>query len=561
MKKYQHRLFAAMAAGIILLPLGLSHVDAPGAGVIPGPAIWLFVASLLWLLVGHARRMGLKTEPSFRACGILPLTGSLVFTTAVAGLHGAESDRPARPNILVITADDLGFQLGCYGDRVVTTPNLDGLAEEGMRFTKAFVTSASCSPSRASILTGLYPHQSGQLGLSHLGYSMKPGLPNMVNLLKKRGYRTGIIGKLHVEPMEDFPFDFAHQAHAPSRIPARVRRMCDAFFGGANGQPFFLYLNLFDPHGPFIRDIEGSPKVKISTEQAGIFPFLGEDTPQLRQRVANYLTSVNRLDEIVGVALASLKQHGLDDNTAIFFISDHGPPFPRSKVTCYEAGVHVPLIITWPGHFKTGVSSDMVSSIDLLPTVLELAGAPAVPGLPGRSMLPLLEGRRPVEWRQQIFTEYNSHEPRMINPRRAIREGNHKLIINLLSDPGLVWPEALTLEKLRTVQKEAGEGEFLELYDLENDPHEFNNLAGTPEWKDVQGRLLEALQQWRRETGDPMLDSAMLHSFLEEGMRAIDTEVIVAFLLEKQRKAIAGEDVPNPNTVSPGEIEELRTRQ
>ena len=476
-------------------------------------------------------------------------------------LVGLSARAEARPNILLITADDLGFQLGCYGDRVVTTPNVDRLAEEGMRFTSAFVTSASCSPSRSSILTGLYPHQNGQLGLSQLGYSMKPGLPNMVNLLKKRGYRTGIIGKLHVEPMEDFPFDFAYPDHAPSRMPARVRKMCDAFFGEAKDQPFFLYLNLFDPHGPFVRDIDGSPKMKISTQEAGIFPFLGEDTPQLRQRVANYLTCVNRLDEIVGVALASLKKHGLDDNTAIFFISDHGPPFPRSKVTCYEAGVHVPLIITWPGHFKTGVSNDMVSSIDLLPTVLDLAGAPAVPGLPGRSMLPLLEGRRPADWRRQIFTEYNSHEQQMINPRRAIREGNHKLIMTLLRDPDMVWPDALTLEKLRTVQKEAGDGEFVELYDLENDPHEFNNLAGQPEWKEVQDRLAQTLQEWRRETGDPMLDPAELHRFLKEGMRALDTELIVSFLLDKQHRAIAGEDVGNPNAVSPEEMEKLRASQ
>lgn len=463
----------------------------------------------------------------------------------------------ARPNVLLITADDLGFELGCYGDRVVTTPNLDGLAAEGVRFTNAYVTSASCSPSRSSILTGLYPHQNGQLGLSQLGYAMKPGLPNMVNLLKKQGYRTGIIGKLHVGPVEDFPFDFVQDAHEPSRSPSRVRRMCADFFDGAKDQPFFLYLNLFDPHAPFDRDIEGSPKAKISAQQAPDFPFLGKEAPQPKQKIANFLTCVNRLDEVVGAALGVLKERGLDGDTVIFFISDNGPPFPRAKVTCYEAGVHVPLIITWPEHFKSGVADELVSSIDLLPTVLELAGAPAVPGLPGLSLLPLLKGKT-VEWRQQIFTEYNSHEPRMINPRRAVREGRHKLIMTPLADPDLEWPEALPLEKVRTVQKDAGQGEFLELYDLEKDPHEFNNLAGQPEMKEVQDRLVQTLHGWRRETGDPMLDPAELHRFLEEGMRALDTEVIVSFLLDKQRRAIAGEDVGNANAVTPEEMEQLR---
>lgn len=134
-----------------------------------------------------------------------------------------------KPNILLITADDLGFQLGCYGDKVATTPNLDRLAAEGVRFTNAYATSASCSPSRASLLTGLYPHQNGQLGLSHLGYSMNPGLPNLPALLKHEGYRTGIIGKLHVEPEGDFPFDYKKIDIQPTRDTKAVRAMCNAF--------------------------------------------------------------------------------------------------------------------------------------------------------------------------------------------------------------------------------------------------------------------------------------------------------------------------------------------
>lgn len=475
-------------------------------------------------------------------------------------LFGWTARTEARPNILLITADDLGFELGCYGDRAVATPNLDGLAAKGMRFTHAYVTSASCSPSRSSILTGLYPHQNGQWGLSQLGYAMKPGLPNLVNLLKKQGYRTGIIGKLHVEPVEDFPFDFVQVAHEPTRSPARVRQLCADFFDGAKDRPFLLYLNLFDPHWPFDRDLGGSPKLKVSAEQAPEFPFLGKEAAPPKEMIADYLTCVNRLDEVVGAALGFLKERGLQEDTVIVFISDNGPPFPRAKMTCYEAGVRVPLIMAWPEHFQAGVAAELVSSIDLLPTVLELAGAPAVPGLPGQSLLPLLKGK-PVEWRRKIFTEYNTHEPRMFNPRRAVREGNHKLIMTLLADPDWKWPESLPLEKVRTVQKEAGKGEFLELYDLENDPHEFNNLAGRAEVKEVQDRLVRALQEWRRKTGDPMADPSELLRFLEEGMRALDTEVIVTFLRDKNRRAMAGEDVGHPHAVTPEEMDQLRASQ
>ena len=482
-----------------------------------------------------------------------------VFLAIAPQLATADSRKADRPNVLLITADDLGLQLGVYGDRIVSTPHLDRLSEGGMRFENAYVTSASCSSSRASLLTGLYPHQNGQTGLAHLGNTMRPGLPNLVSLLRAQGYRTGIIGKLHVEPEAEFPFDFDRKEIPATREKSAVRSMCEEFWGEAKGGPFFLYINLFDPHDPFVVDINGSPEAKVSPSEAATLPFLDKDTPQLRAQVADYLTCVNRLDEIVGEILASLAAQGLDANTIVVFVSDNGPPFARAKVTCYEAGVRIPLIINWPEHFKTGVADELVSSIDLMPTVLELAGAPAMPGLPGLSLLPLLKGK-PMEWRRQIFTEYNSHEPRMVNPRRAVREGRHKLIMTLLADPDLQWPDSLSLEKVRTVQKDAGQGEFLGVYDLEKDPHEFNNLAGRPEMKEVQDRLVQALQQWRLQTKDPLLEPSNMDRLLQEAMLAMDTNTIFGELRRKQEAAKrAGRRIPN--TVTPEEIEKLRASQ
>jgi len=388
----------------------------------------------------------------------------------VAGSAARSLAAGDKPNILLITADDLGFQLGCYGDQVVTTPNLDRLAAEGIRFDDAYVTAASCSPSRASLLTGLYPHQNGQLGLAHLGSSMHPGLPNLPALLRKHGYRTGLIGKLHVEPEGDFPFDYKKNDIEPTRDPVLVRAMCDEFFGEGDSNPFFLYLNLFDPHSPFLRDVAGSPKIKVDVDQTAVLPFVGKDSPALRQETADYLTCVNRLDEITGQVMESLRVHGLDENTLVIFLSDNGPEFPRGKCTSFEAGTRVPMIVRWSGRLDPRVSRDLVSAVDIFPTVLEVADITPPGGLPGLSLLPVLEGE-PAVWRNEIFTEYNSHEPRMFDPQRAVRSGKYKLIQTLLRDPGLEWPGEFDLEKFRTVQSRAGQEEFVQLYDLESDPH------------------------------------------------------------------------------------------
>lgn len=476
---------------------------------------------------------------------------------APAALQAGETVADAaRPNILLITADDLGFQLGCYGDKTSTTPNLDRLAGEGVRFTNAYVTSATCSPSRASLLTGLYPHQNGQLGLSHLGYSMTPGLANLPGLLKRGGYRTGIIGKLHVEPEGDFPFDYKKIDIEPTRDKAAVRAMCDEFLGGSAGLPFFLYVNLFDPHRPFLRDVNGSPKIKVEPDQVKVLPFVSEDSPVLRQETADYYTCVNRLDEITGEVMESLREHGLDQNTIVVFLSDNGPHFPRGKCTSFEAGTHVPMIARWPGRIPPGVRGQLVSAVDLLPTFLQLARADPPDNLPGLSLLPLLENGS-ADWRERMATEFNSHEPRMINPQRAMREGRYKLIRILLSDPAFDWPEPL--EAYRAIQPDAGKGEFIQLYDLETDPYEFHNLAGIREYGGVLDRLTAALQEWREVTGDPFLDPARLRAFVLAGKDALPTNVILPELIKKQNAAKkAGLEVPN--TLTPAELDQLRAR-
>jgi N-sulfoglucosamine sulfohydrolase len=443
----------------------------------------------------------------------------------------------ARPNLILVTADDMGFQLGCYGDAVATTPHMDRLAREGIRFTRGYITQASCSSSRSSMLTGLYPHQNGQIGLAHLGYSMRPDVPTLPTLLRRAGYRTGIIGKLHVAPESAFDFDYKQTRTADTRDMQKVRDNCNAFLGEVGGKPFFLMLNFFDPHDPHLQDVGGSPKAKVTPEQARIYPFMGVDTPAMRQRVAEFTTCVNRVDEGVGVLLEVLRQRGVLANTLIVVLSDNGPPLPRAKGTSFEAGVNVPFIAWWPGQIKPRVSDALVCSIDLMPTFLELAGVAPPKGLPGRSLVPLMRGEL-VSWRNTLATEYTTHEPRNLNPQRSIRDARYKLTMTLLKDPAFQWPTEIPLEEYRKVQRRAATGEYLELYDLQTDPYEFKNLAGRPEMKEVQDRLFKELQAWRTETQDPLLDLAALRALVLKEKDAPPTPV-PAWKKAQQPKAAA----------------------
>ncbi len=429
-----------------------------------------------------------------------------------------------RPNLILVTADDMGFQLGCYGDAVMTTPNMDRLAREGLRFTRGYITQASCSPSRSSMLTGLYPHQNGQIGLAHLGYSMRPDVPTLPTLLKKAGYRTGIIGKLHVAPESAFDFDYKETNTADTRDMAKIRAKCGAFLGGDAARPYFLMLNFFDPHDPHIQDINGSPKAKVVPEQAKVYPFMGTNSPAIRQRVAEFATCVNRVDEGVGVLLDVLRERGLHTNTVIVVLGDNGPPLQRAKVTSFEPGVNVPFIAWAPGRIAPRVGDEMVCSIDLLPTFLELAGAAPPPGLPGRSLLSLFRGA-PPQWREYLATEYTTHEPRNLNPQRSIRDKHYKLTLTLLKDPAFQWPAGIAIAEYRRIQRRAATGEYIELYDVRTDPYEFRNLAGAPEHKDAQERLLRELKRWREETRDPLLDPAALQAMVLKEKDAPPTPV------------------------------------
>ena len=426
------------------------------------------------------------------------------------------------PNILLIVSEDNGQELGCYGEPYVKTPILDQLASQGVLFKNAYVAQAGCSQSRAAFLTGLYPHQNGQIGLATWKFRMyREDTPNIVRTLKNAGYRTGIIGKLHVNPESAFPFDFqalAKSNFARNDLPAYAREA--QLFMEAGDEPFFLSVNHPDAHRPFTPQVEGIPEELLTSKDVKPLAYFGIDNPQLRQQTADYYNCMNRLDTYIGELLLILEETGKADNTIVIYIGDHGADMLRGKRTSYEGGTRVPFIVKWPNTSNEGlVSTELVSLIDIFPTILDATGSRPVPNLPGRSLVPLLKGKSP-EWRQYLFTEFHIHSAHNFYPQRTIQDRRYKMILNLM--PGRVNPGynftnnrffddlIKTIdgaeEPIRSAYLNMERPPALELYDLEADPYEFNNLAGKPEHAQTQSRLQQELQSWREKTKDPMLN-------------------------------------------------------
>ena len=428
-----------------------------------------------------------------------------------------EQDQPPL-NILLITADDLGLQLGCYGDSLARTPALDALAQQGMLFENAYVTQASCSPSRSSMLTGLYPHQNGQIGLSHRGYQLFDSIRTLPQMLRAQGYVNAIIGKLHVKPESRFPFDYANTDARKTRDVAQVAAQAEAFMDTVS-HPFFLMVNYFDPHVELISQVKGLPAMPYAAEQVRALPFQRVDTPTERERIANYYSCVARLDAGIGMLLETLTKTDKAANTLVIFLGDHGSPFVRAKTNCYEAGLKVPFLVRWPDQ-SAGRFAGLVNANDIVPTVLEAARAPVPANLPGSSLRSLIN-TPPFTERPYLFGEFTAHAPSLFYPMRSVRDERYKLIINYLSDQPFpstsvdgdpAWKEAqqekFVHTQIRKVFDRYVHRPPLEFYDLDHDPHEFVNLADDPAYQPVIRRLQGALTRWQQQTHDPLLDSA-----------------------------------------------------
>jgi len=442
-----------------------------------------------------------------------------------------------RPNILLITADDMNWDaVGAYGCPVPgTTPNIDRLAAEGVRFEHAHVTIAVCQPSRSAMMTGRYPHRSGGEGFFHLRH---PGVPALPQLLRDGGYRVGILGKVgHSTPYGDFEWDLCRDqgdlghGRAPALYGAGASELMAQ--AGAADQPFFLMLNSHDPHRPFY----GNDKAEWYGEEAGppaavpsrafapdevTAPGFLADLPEVRLEISEYYSSVRRCDDTVGAALAALRESGQADNTIVLFLSDNGMAFPFAKTNCYLNSTRTPWIVRWPGTINPGAcdTEHFISGIDLMPTLLDAAGLPAPDGVDGASFLPVLRGES-QSGRDLVFTQFHQTAGKRNYPMRCVQNRRFGYIFNPWSDGERVFRNesqaGRTMEAMRAAaaadETVAARVELFlhrvpeELYDFESDPDALCNRIDDAECADELDALRAALERWMEATGDPALEA------------------------------------------------------
>jgi arylsulfatase A-like enzyme len=406
-----------------------------------------------------------------------------------------------RPHVVQITCHDLGRFLGCYGVATVRTPNLDRLAAAGVRCERAFATASGCSPSRAALATGRYPHANGVMGLAHdgFGWDLHPEERHIAGLLREQGFETHLFGLQHVT-MRIERLGFGH-VHRRGLGPA-VAEDVEAVLAMPTAKPRYLEINLEEPHRPYDQGGVG-PEAS-----AGVWipPWL-PDTEATREEMAALQGAVQAADGAIGRILAALDGAGLAENTLVVFTADHGLAMPRAKCTLYDPGIGVALIVRWPaGGVRTGGTvSPLISNIDVLPTLLEAIGAAVPEGVQGRSFLPLLRGGA-YSPRDAIYAEKTFHS--YYDPMRAVRTERYKYIRNfettfLVEVPGDVQVGAIYRSELQRYV--AATHPAVELYDLVADPLEQDDVAGQPVVAEVERELDARVWRWMEETGDPLL--------------------------------------------------------
>ncbi len=443
------------------------------------------------------------------------------------GLFSKASVLPddSKTNILLILSDDhcVPF-LGCYGNPDLKTPNIDRLAKEGILFEKAYTTAPQSVPSRSSILTGR-----NVLDVQMLRFSapLDKNIITFPELLRKSGYYTGICGRSYhldgsgnappetTETLKEFGMQTFSQRvdYLKSGSDTEVLSLVEEFLDQKkDGKPFFLWVNYSDPHRIYnAKEFEPDPRT-IN------LPELMPDTKLLREDLAGYLGEIQRLDHNIGLLLKELEQRGQLENTLILFMGDNGGALLRGKGTLYDLGIHVPLLVRWPGKIKPGKTTDiLISGEDIAPTLLQAAGLSPEEKMTGKSFLQTLTGEE-KDVREYVFAVRGAHGSGLplstvhFDLSRVIFNKKFKLIYNPLfqlpywpvdfSDNDF-WKELIQLNTDKKLDKRfdntaifTSQRPIFELFDLEKDPGEFINLAGKEEYREIEHTLKAALHRW-----------------------------------------------------------------
>ncbi len=403
-----------------------------------------------------------------------------------------------RPNILYIHSHDTGRYLQPYG-HAVPAPHLQRLAEGGVLFRKAFSAAPTCSPSRASLLTGMCPHSNGMLGLAHRGFSMADYRQHILHTLRPAGYHTALIGLQHIAADPKVIGYDQVQSFRGNRTED-VAPAAAAFLANAPAAPFFLDVGFFETHRAFRQPGPGED-ARFCQPPAPI-----PDTPESRADIAAFKASARVMDEGVGEVLRALDATGLAANTLVISTTDHGIAFPAMKCNCTDHGMGVSLILRGPGVFSGGKVIDaMVSHLDLFPTICDLLEIEKPGRLQGTSLLPLVRGEA-QEIHEAVFAEVNYHAA--YEPQRAVRTHRWKYIRRYdgRAHPNLPNCDDGPSKSLWLSNGWRGRAVDAEqLYDLVFDPNETRNAAADPTCRSTLDEMRGRLDQWMHATGDPIL--------------------------------------------------------
>lgn len=431
----------------------------------------------------------------------LPLVGFISFCVS--------SPLSAAPNFIIFVADDMAWEdSGAYGHPTIRTPNIDRLAEEGMRFDRAYLTCSSCSPSRCSMLTGRYPHSTGA-GELHLPLPADQIL--LSTPLREQGYYTAAVGKWHLGNAVIPQMDLVKQGGGPGGEAYWV----DVIKNRPHDKPFFMWLAATDPHRGYQPGAIDPPHSVADVRVPPIFP----DTSDVRKDLALYYDEIGRFDEYIGKVVAELKHQGVLDETFLLVISDNGRPFPRCKTTVLEDGVKTPFVIRFPPLVQAGTVTDsLISTVDIAPTVVELARGQQLKTFQGKSFVPILSNPQ-AKTRQKAYSEHNWHDYQAFErsvcteryryvrnwlpelpatpPADAVRSPTYEEMLRLYAANELGPIPQLVFQAPRPAE---------ELYDVTTDPHCINNLllgqSISEEIETIRQTHLELLQQWQSETSD-----------------------------------------------------------
>ena len=424
-----------------------------------------------------------------------------------------------KPNVLIIIGDDCTYNdLPLYGGANAKTPHLDRLAAEGLTFNRAYLSEAMCQPCRSEIYTGQYPMRNG-CAWNHSG--SRPGTKSLPHFLRPLGYRVGITGKVHVKPKSAYPFE-AVSGFDPNcvRNPTKKHDLAGVNeFMTRDIAPFCLVVALVEPHVPWVMgDASQYPPEKIK------LPPNIADTARTREAFSRYLAEITYMDGQVGDLLRALGESGKANDTLVLFTSEQGSQFPGCKWTNYDTGLHTAMIARWPGVTPAGERTDaLVQYADVAPTLIEMAGGSQRKRIDGQSFVPVLKGET-NKHRSYVYGMHNNLPEGPSYPIRTVSDGTYRYIRNLSPDEMYIekhlmglqgngslnnpyWGtwigESVNSDRTYQLVKRYIHRPGEELYHLETDGYEMENLVANPEQAEVLDRLRKELDRWMNAQGDP----------------------------------------------------------